>query len=281
MPNDTAKDLLSVDDHGIKAYTEFVQERLVKKSTSFHAPIKRLKLKTFASSALSKTVTSSKRKTKELVAERNVFGQLVLLAIHNHISIEKVLSYPLGPVPWSLATADGAPTRTDKAKLLHKLEIGHALPERPAVAQHIIDGNALLHELIQVPDTFADLAEKIFSHLPKATRVDFVTDTYKVDSIKNTERSRRGTSQEFLIKGPSTKVPRDFKMFLLNTQNKVQLIHLLLQEWRSNKYASRLVGRRLVVVDGEDCWGLTSSDGHTTDSAIIPGLCSTQVSSSL
>ena len=133
---------------------------------------------------------------------------------------------------------------TDKAKLLHKLEVGHALTMRPAVAQHVIDDNALLYEVSQVPDTCGELAENIFSHLPRSSKVDFVSDTYKADSIKNAEIARRGTSQEFLIKGPSTKVPRDFKHFHLNTQNKIQLIQLLRQAWRSNKYANRLVGRR-------------------------------------
>ena len=55
-------------------------------------------------------------------AKRNIVGQLVLLSVQNDINLQVTLSYPLGPVPWSLATADGMPIKTDKAKLLHYLE---------------------------------------------------------------------------------------------------------------------------------------------------------------
>ena len=44
-------------------------------------------------------------------AERNVFAQLVLLSLKHNISMEKHCY----PVPWSLATADGKPVKTDKS----------------------------------------------------------------------------------------------------------------------------------------------------------------------
>jgi len=228
VSDEIAIDLLSVDKQGTNAYNSFVQERLVQKKVSFHAPIKRLKLKTFASMAVKTAVTSSAKKTKELVAERNVFGQLILLAMKHELCMEKVMSYPLGPVPWSLATADGAPVKTDKAKLLHKLEEGHTLTSRPDSAVHIIDGNVMLQALTQIPQTFEELAQRIFVQLSNTTHVDFITDTYQPQSIKNVEMDRRGTSQEFLIQGPSTRVPHDYKHFLTNS-NKTQLIHLILQ----------------------------------------------------
>ena len=264
VPDNAAIDLLSIDDHGSKAYDAFVNDRLVEKSTSFHAPIKKMNLKTFASIATKKTVTGANKKSKELAAERNLFGQLILLAVAHSISLEKVLMYPLGPVPWSLATADGSPTRTDKSKLLHKLEEGHVLSENPGKALHIIDGNALFYEINQLPDSFGELATRIFNHLPNAARVDFVTDTYVTNSIKSAERERRGSSKSLLVQGPLTKVPRDFKDFLANEHNKTQLIQLLTNEWKSDKFAPKLHGRQIFVVHGERCWLLTSDDGITT-----------------
>ena len=59
-------------------------------------------------------VTGQSEKTKQITSERNVFGQLVVLALKHEISMEKVLSYPLGPVPASLGTLDGFPVKTDK-----------------------------------------------------------------------------------------------------------------------------------------------------------------------
>jgi hypothetical protein len=227
--------------------------------------------------AVKSSVTSSTKKTKELVAERNVFGQLILLAMNHDLCMEKVMEYPLGPVPWSLATADGAPVKTDKAKLLHKLEEGHTLTTKPNSAIHVIDGNAMFQALTKIPETFGALAQHVFAQLPNTPRVDFITYTYQEHSIKNIERDRRGTSQEFLIHGPLTRVPRDYKQFLANSRNKTQLIRLILQEWKQDKYAPKLKGRQLMFVFGENCWCLSSQDGFTVEAEQVPSLRSKQV----
>ena len=89
-------------------------------------------------------MTSKSKKTKEIKAERNVFGQLVVLALKHDINMKSVLSFPLGPVPWALATADGLPAKTDKSKLLHHLEGDRHTIQRPSDNNicHVIDGNA-------------------------------------------------------------------------------------------------------------------------------------------
>ena len=114
-------------------------------------------------------------------AERNAFCQLVLLPIEHDIDLQLTLSFPLGPVPWSLTTADGIPTKTDKPKLLHNLESGIKLvTDRPSDDVHIIDGNSMLQSFKPIPDTFYYLAEHVFNKLPKSKRVDFVTETYNM-----------------------------------------------------------------------------------------------------
>ena len=65
----------------------------------------------------------------------------------------------------------------------------------------------------------------------------------------------------FLLSGPKTKTPRDWKLFMSNEENKTQLIKLLLSEWRKLRYAARLRGRQLFFVCREDCICLTSSNG--------------------
>ena len=63
------------------------------------------------------------------------------------------MEYPLGPVPWSLATADGMPIKMDKAALMTKLEeeSSYKYPEKERDHVHVIDGNALFHNLTQIP----------------------------------------------------------------------------------------------------------------------------------
>ena len=258
------KDLLEATAIGQTAMKEFINTRLVEKSVAFHDPVKRNKLKTFAACEVKKKVTSSQNKISQIRAERNIFGQLVLLSIEHDVDLELTLSFPLGPVPWSLATADGMPVKTDKSKLLHYLELGIVpTAERPSDAVHIIEGNAMLQSLVAIPDTFEELAESVFNQLPKAKRVDFITDTYKPQSIKSYERTRRGTTATHLLSGAKTRTPHDWKNFMSNDKNKTQLIKLLLDQWKTDKFATRLVGRDIYFVIDKAVVRLTSEDGQT------------------
>ena len=77
-----------------------------------------------------------------------------------------VLQYPLSPIPWSLAASDGLALKTNKATLLHKLEKVEFV-ELEDVSKLpnsvcIVDGNVLLHSLLDIPATFGDLAKKCF-----------------------------------------------------------------------------------------------------------------------
>ena len=236
-PSDVEKDLLEADQRGKEAYREFIGERLIERNKSFHDPIKKVKLKAFASVAKSVKVTEQSKKTKQITAERNVFGQLILLAIENQISMERMLSFPLGPVPWALATADGIPAKTDKSKLMHALEDNAITAQKssPATTAYIIDGNALLQAQMSLPNTFGELSESIFAQLPNVRRVDFVTDSYHPFSIKGLERAQRGTAKPHLIQGRKTKIPRDWKQFMSSDKNKQRLISFLIGEWKTDK----------------------------------------------
>ena len=133
VPSNVENDNLMSDEIGKKAHKQFVQGRLIDKTVSFHAPVKKQNLKTFANQAKTSLVQGKARKNIEITAERNVLGQLVILALQHELSLERVLSYPLGPVPWALASSDGAMIKTDKAKLMHCLEDKSHLAQRPTV----------------------------------------------------------------------------------------------------------------------------------------------------
>ena len=77
--------------------------------------------------------------------------------------MEKLFSYPLGPVPWSLATGDRMLAKTDKATLMHKLEVeDKVIPGTQSDISNedifISDGNVLLHSLDSISETFGQLA---------------------------------------------------------------------------------------------------------------------------
>ena len=74
------------------------------------------------------------------------------------MNMRDVLSYPLGPLPWSLASPQGTLIKTDKAKLLHILEDEVAPLENVPVGAWIIDAMAMLQSFQGRPSTFAELA---------------------------------------------------------------------------------------------------------------------------
>ena len=75
-------------------------------------------------------------------------------------------------------------------------------------------------------------------------------------------RSRRGSSQRFIVNGPATRQPPDFKLFLANEDNKVQFCELILRVWGSKTAFSRLdkCGLAVAVVDGKAYHLQTSND---------------------
>jgi hypothetical protein len=163
-----------------------------------------------------------------------------------HISLERVLQFPLGPVPWSLATSDDTQAKTDKSRLMHCLDLELHFSEKPAADKniYIIDGNIMFQSQVALPSTFEELADSRFAKLPNMPRVGYVTNSYFQYSIKSIERNRRGTSAIHLIKGSATKVPpRDWRPFLSNSENKSIFVRFLQDKWKQNRYAVRFQRR--------------------------------------
>ena len=259
-----ARDLLQYVELGDRAVSDFIQTRLIARTVAFHDTCKKLSLKTFASMAVQKTLTSSQKKQLQVKAERNILGQLVMMSQDKDLDLNKLFSYPLSPVPWSIATADGCLAKTNKAQLMHVLELevptaGQSL-QQPSDPVVVVDGNALLQSMVKLPETFGQFAVSVFNALPKARVVHFVTDSYHTGSIKEIERSRRGSSASQLIGGPMTKMPREFSAFMHNSDNKRRLIQFLLDQWQDESYAARLANRHVYAVSDGKCYCLTAAN---------------------
>ena len=95
-------DLLNAQEQGCKAFTKFIKERLKKKTTGFYEPLPKLKLKTFKSMVVQKKV-NTKAGPIQFRADAALFARLAVLAQKRSLDMAQVLSYPLGPLPWSLA----------------------------------------------------------------------------------------------------------------------------------------------------------------------------------
>ena len=243
---DISEDLLNAYDKGQSAAHSFYNDRLLNSSTGFHEVIPALKLKTFTD--LHKVVRVGSGASEIVVrADRSLFARLAIVAQTRSLDMREVLSYELGPIPWSLATPDGGLVKTTKTSLLPLLEEGTPSAEDISPrATLILDGMAVLQACMPTVATFGLLAEQLFHHICQGLipggRVDFVIDQYAVQSIKGQERTRRAASGmlKVTINGPEQKLP-NWKKFLAVSKNKSAFVKFLLSEWILPKYAGGFV----------------------------------------
>jgi len=186
---------------GEKAAKEFIETRILSSEVKFGMKMKKLKLNTFQAMAAKCTLTSAKKKTVQVKAEINFLGSLLLLSQRHDVSLERIFQYPLGPIPWAFATADGALVKKTKAQIMHCIEslTEEDLTALPESSVHVIDGNALFQGMVRLPETFDGFALFVFNSLPASETVHFVTDTYLENSVKQLERNRRGSSPHICL----------------------------------------------------------------------------------
>ena len=132
----------------------------------------------------------------------------------------------------------------------------------------MLDAMALLQSITQkqVPETFIELAEHIFTivarNFTNYSRIDFVADNYPDVSIKNVERGRRSCQRGVLrvtISSGSQKSPSQWSKFLSVGSKKAQLISFFATEWSQAKFAERLAGKKLFITVGNTCIELLRS----------------------
>ena len=119
-PTEIAHDLMNASTVGEEAFEAFRTRRLDNNTVDFFATMKKQKLKTFGDVYTNKVTC----KGKEIVlkADRNLFGHIIIVVAQTRkLEMKKVLSYPLGPIPWALANADGSLRKTDKAKFMNDI----------------------------------------------------------------------------------------------------------------------------------------------------------------
>ena len=76
--------------------------------------------------------------------------------------------------------------------------------------------------------TYEELALKVLDRLPKNyDRIYIVADTYRQNSLKNPECTRRGTTEKVLVQSAKSRLPRNFNDFLKNGENKTRLIEII------------------------------------------------------
>lgn len=157
-------DLLEARAKGERAFNIFLTDRIKSSSVSFYDPIRRLSLKTFHDLKMKETV-KFKEKSLTIAAERSIFARMLIIAkCRPEISLKHVLSFSLGPIPWSLGLPDGGLVKTVKSKLLGTIESSASIVthEFPRTSAMIYDGMVIFQQRENVKlANFGDVSEFI------------------------------------------------------------------------------------------------------------------------
>ena len=195
LPDSIADELLGSYERGKEMFSMF-QKRLEigeEEAAGFFDPIKRCPWKGFGD-AEKKIKVTAKGKSKDIAVQRDILGLLVASSYEEQssVDIDKALSFPLAPVPLSLATCDGNRRTTAKSKLLDAAlsSIVAELDSLDKVQIYVFDVIAVVRSIAVVPDTFRDLARKLLHNIPSQfTSIYAACDCYRAISIKNAERN--------------------------------------------------------------------------------------------
>lgn len=257
------EDLLGFQEKGQQLLANFTSESFLDQGR-FEKPITRRKIRNFATAAVKKSITAKDQKVIELQGTRDLFGRLLYISTMEQIDIEKVFKYPLTPVPLALAHVDGSINKTDKAKLLHKLEgmVEHDKPS--AIDVTLVDAMFLLHALVNLPASFGEIAELILRRLcDMAPRTDFVCDTYVTPTIKEAERNRRGAQEiTFAVTGAEQKRPQNWQTALQSSSFKTAFLRFLAAEWQKQRYAIILKDHTIFMGLDNICYSYKEEDGR-------------------
>ena len=164
---DIQDSLLTAVEEGLNMSRHFITSALsVGQSRSFYSPIAKSKLKTFENMT---SKTNLKCKSGEVISGHMnpelVFRRALILAnCRDDVTIENVLSHPVGPIPVSLFHDDGTMRKSCKSDLVKQFESEVAcalsLPSfDPSLTTYIRDGMALVQCFdVKKSKTFGDLA---------------------------------------------------------------------------------------------------------------------------
>ncbi|MEL7340934.1 MAG: hypothetical protein AAGM67_10640, partial [Bacteroidota bacterium] len=203
-----------------------------------------------------------------ITAERGIFAKLLVIGEKRcTVSMQELLSYSLGPIPWSLAKPDGTLVKTTKSKLLNVVEEGiETLEALPIGTVLVFDGMVILQQLKpESMSTFGDISAHILARIltGNANTVYFVTDQYLENSIKEMERHKRASQGiiRFQLNRREQKTPKQWKKYLSHSQNKIDLIKFLVRDWsHPERFKNQIGNRSIYAIVEEKCYLIKNVD---------------------
>ena len=192
-----------------------------------------------------------------------MFARIALL---RQFDMKVAFTYPLGPLPWSLADRYGLPQKTSKAKLSHQQErcitVQAHPPHRkyPENTSSIFNGMVVLQKL-KIPSRatcmFLVVAERVFEVVTStgSSRVDVVLDVYREVLIKNVERLKRVSTSDSVhyMNILSAYTVKSWNKLLSVTANKPEIVKFLVLQ-KTTPFRDGLSNRTMYVTTEDQCW---------------------------
>ena len=106
------QDLLQANCIGEFVLNDFLEKGIKASDVPFYNAIKKCRLKSFSSLKIKK-ICKVKEKAITISAERGIIANLLVVGEkRDTVSMRDLLTYSLGPIPWSLALPDGGLVKT-------------------------------------------------------------------------------------------------------------------------------------------------------------------------
>ena len=221
------------------------QEECEADDQRFLKPIKRREVLNFAKENLKMKYPKAKKKSAAESQRDGFIHILVIISKKMKFNLRHTLSFPITEFPLSISQSDVLGIKTDKSKLLRKLEYlqsGFTNTPLPPIDVTLIDGGLLMHSLLSVIGkitSYGDLARFILLNVcsNQANEIHILFDTYKPMSLKESERKLCGADDRPFVITSAEQAPRESCQKLIqNGIFKDQLAKFLLQEWQKTQY---------------------------------------------
>ena len=175
-----------VDGH--KRHLKFREECAMDRDR-FMKPIQRRPVSNFAKENAKKKHLNAKGKANESL--RDVFIRiLIAISQKTNFNLKRVMAFPITDYPLSLTHSDGSRIKTDKDKLLKKLEeFQEGFTERPLppIDVTLIDGGLLIHSFLSAIGSitsYGQLARNLLAYIcgSQGKGIHVLFDTYPIPS---------------------------------------------------------------------------------------------------
>ena len=253
---------------GHKLHVKF-QEECAAEEERLMKPIQRRKVSNFAqeNSKKRRPIAKGKPAAESL---RDIFIRiLVILSNSTTFNLRHVMTFPITEYPLCITHSDGSGLKTEKSKLLNKLEElqdGFTETPLPLINVTLIDGGLLIHSFLSAIGkitSYGNLARTLLSYVcgSGGSEIHLLFDTYHPMSLKESERKLRGADDRpYLITGPEQAPRQGCQKLLQNGIFKDQLAKFLLKEWQEDHYGPILANKTLILSHGGNCLQLTFNE---------------------